>query len=73
MHPDLVDKLPPALFKSLLRNLLSIGAGLSYHKEIRDLFTNVNDKILEVALSAGYGVVEVEAFFESLKVLLSDN
>jgi len=37
----IMDKCPANTFKALIRNILTIGAGLAHSKEIKDLFTTL--------------------------------
>jgi hypothetical protein len=55
-----------ALFKTVLRNTLVLGNGLLQQKEVRDLFINLVEKILEPFVNAGWQVSEMELFFTTV-------
>ncbi|KAI9331360.1 hypothetical protein BDR26DRAFT_870384 [Obelidium mucronatum] len=60
---------PPGIrtaFKTILKNMFGVGAGLSYNKELRDVFATLVEKIVEPCAACGWGRAEVDAFFTSL-------
>lgn len=54
------------IFKTLVRNLLTIGAGLSQSKELRDVFIDLVEKIVEPCRDADWTVEDMEYFFTAL-------
>ncbi|KAJ3387226.1 hypothetical protein HDU80_000200 [Chytriomyces hyalinus] len=58
-YQSAIDKLTPAVFKHLLRSIFSIGAGLSYNKELRDVFVQFVEKVVEPCAAMGWGPMEI--------------
>lgn len=57
---------PTDKFKTIVRNVLSLGAGLSQSKEMRDIFVDLVEKIVEPCLSIGYQPSDLDCFFQAL-------
>ena len=55
-----------AQFRNLVRNVLSIGAGLSQSKEMKDVFVDLVEKVVEPFVGLSWGQQDVEAFFQAL-------
>ena len=53
--------------KVLVRSMVSIGVGLGYSKEIRDLFIDILEKIVEPCQANGWKESDIDAFFNSLR------
>ncbi|KAI8848973.1 acidic fibroblast growth factor binding protein [Chytridium lagenaria] len=60
---NIFEKCGVSSFKVLLRNVFSIGSGLSYTKELKDIFTSLVEKVLEPCQSFGWSASDVELFF----------
>ena len=54
--------------RSLLKGLLTIGAGLSQAKEFRDIVEDIVEKVAEPLVAARLTVADVDALFERLAV-----
>ena len=54
-------------FKTLLRNMISIGSHLNIGKEARDLFLDCVEKIVEPCVAAGWRKSDVQLFFDALE------
>ncbi|OZJ04403.1 hypothetical protein BZG36_02396 [Bifiguratus adelaidae] len=53
-------------FKSLLKSMLSIGAGLTSSKEIRDLLLSIVEKVVVAFLECEWSKQDIDHMFESL-------
>eukprot|EP00128_Syssomonas_multiformis_P019125 Colp12_sorted_trinity150504_noHs@1146 len=53
----------PTNFKPIIRSILSIGAGLPQSKEFRDIFIDIEEKVLDTFRDMEWGPGEVEQFF----------
>ncbi|KAL7749874.1 hypothetical protein RI367_004750 [Sorochytrium milnesiophthora] len=53
-------------FRTLVRNVLSIGAGLSQSKEMKDIFIDLVEKVVEPCIAMGWTQPDVDAFFQAL-------
>lgn len=53
-------------FKTILRNVLTIGSGLSSSKEVRDLFIDLVEKVCEPFANLGWSSAEVGIFFDAM-------
>ncbi|KAI9146392.1 fibroblast growth factor intracellular binding protein [Paraphysoderma sedebokerense] len=51
-------------FRTLVRNVLGIGAGLSQSKELRDIFINLVEKIVEPCIALEWTAADLESFFD---------
>ncbi|KAJ3061561.1 hypothetical protein HDU98_002491, partial [Podochytrium sp. JEL0797] len=65
---NVLDKCNTNTFKLLLKNTFSLGSGLSYNKEIRDVFGTLVEKIVEPCVGMGWGKWEVAVFFDAVVV-----
>ncbi|KAI8614844.1 acidic fibroblast growth factor binding-domain-containing protein [Chytriomyces sp. MP71] len=65
-YQSIIDKVTPNVFKVILKNIFSIGAGLSYNKELRDVFVHFVEKAGEPCMQLGWGRAECDAFFGQL-------
>ncbi|KAI9190158.1 hypothetical protein H9P43_001591 [Blastocladiella emersonii ATCC 22665] len=65
--PSAVTTTTQAQFRMLVRNVLAIGAGLSQSKELRDIFVDLVDKVVEPCAGLGWTLGDVEAFFDALE------
>ena len=61
-----VLEITPQLFKSLLRTLLLIGASLNHSKDVRDLFLNLLEKIVEPVQSSNWSERDLDLFMEGM-------
>lgn len=53
--------------KTLVRGMITVGVGLGYSKEIRDLFIDIQEKIVEPCQSNGWRVTDLDCFFSALR------
>ncbi|KAJ3101609.1 hypothetical protein HK100_004510 [Physocladia obscura] len=66
-YAKVIEKLATSTtFKNLLRNVFTIGAGLSYGKELRDIFSALVEKVVEPCAVCGWGKAEVVVFFNAV-------
>ncbi|KAJ3007258.1 UNVERIFIED_CONTAM: hypothetical protein HDU68_003617 [Siphonaria sp. JEL0065] len=61
-----LERCSPNAFKAILKNMFSLGAGLSYNKELRDVFCTLVEKIVEPCAACGWGKAEVSVFFNAV-------
>ena len=57
----------PSQFKTIVRNILAIGCGLSLNKEMRDIFIDLVEKIMEPCAAYGWRSNDAEAFFIAVR------
>lgn len=56
-------------FRLILRNIIQIGSGLTVPKEVRDLFLDIVEMLVEPCVSGcGWRAFEIDAFFDALEV-----
>jgi hypothetical protein len=58
--------LPQQVFKSFLRSFLTLGMTLTHSKDVRDIFVNLLEKLVEPLMNLGWTERELEAFMEAL-------
>ncbi|KAJ3294484.1 hypothetical protein HDU79_010890 [Rhizoclosmatium sp. JEL0117] len=64
---NVLERCSPNTFKTLLKNVFGLGSGLSYNKEIRDVFGTLMEKIVDPCVAGcGWGRGEVTVFFEAV-------
>jgi hypothetical protein len=54
-------------FRTLVRNVLAIGAGLSQTRELRGIFVDIIEKVVEPCAGLGWGLPELQSFFDTLE------
>jgi len=60
-------------FKSFNRNLINIGSTLHHNKELKDIFINTWEKIVEPLKQQRFSTNEVVQIVESYETVLKDN
>ena len=53
-------------FRSVLRGILSMGAGLAHSKEVRGLFVNLLERLVDPLKAAKWSLKEVQDFLQGL-------
>ncbi|KAF9428474.1 hypothetical protein BGZ94_002265 [Podila epigama] len=64
-HPPVLERIQ-SNFKVILRNMLSVGSMINQQKEVRNIFGEIADKIVDAFLQVGWSPVDMELFFNSL-------
>ncbi|TPX58282.1 hypothetical protein PhCBS80983_g03225 [Powellomyces hirtus] len=54
-------------FKTILRGVLVVGAGLAHRKELRDVFVTIQERVVDPALVAGWSVTDLDVFLNTVK------
>ena len=70
--PHILEKAGQYAIKIILKNILSIGAGLTNGKEVRDLFGSIQERIVEPALSFEWSPVDLDRFIDACVILFSN-
>lgn len=65
-HNELIDKLSTLCFKTLLRNILTIGSCLVNSKQVRDIFTVIIERVVEPAKSFGLDDLNFSLFLDGI-------
>lgn len=65
-HADIVEKGGINAYRLLLRNILSLGAGLGTGKEFRDLFLTIQEKVIDVAIGFGWSCDDTCIFLDAV-------
>ena len=63
---SIMDKCPIANFRTILRNILALGACINNSNQLRDWYLMVLEKMAEPAVQMGWTVRELEAFTSAL-------
>ena len=62
---SIMDKTGLNGFKSILRNALMLGMSTGHSKEFKDIFINVQEKMVEPAIGLGWSGQDLEDFFKA--------
>ncbi|KAG0226217.1 hypothetical protein BGW41_004256 [Actinomortierella wolfii] len=66
-HPPVLERIQ-SQFKVVLRHMLSIGAMITQPKEVRNIFIELTEKLVDAFLAVGWSPADTELFFEGLIV-----
>ncbi|KAI8807357.1 acidic fibroblast growth factor binding-domain-containing protein [Cladochytrium replicatum] len=61
-----IEKGGDKAFKLVLRNVLGIGAGLGNNRDLRDIFVNLIEKIVEPCVGMGWTASDLETFLNAV-------
>ncbi|KAG0263696.1 hypothetical protein BG011_008299 [Mortierella polycephala] len=64
-HPPVMERIQNN-FKVVLRNILSVGCMVNQQKEVRNIFAEIVDKLVDPFLQVGWSPVDMELFFDSM-------
>ncbi|KAF9217929.1 hypothetical protein BGZ59_006975 [Podila verticillata] len=64
-HPPVLERIQ-SNFKVVLRNMLSVGCMINQQKEVRNIFVEIADKLVDAFLQVGWSPVDMELFYNSL-------
>ncbi|KAF9964260.1 hypothetical protein BGZ70_006711 [Mortierella alpina] len=64
-HPPVLERIQ-SNFKVVLRNVLSIGCMINQQKEVRNIFVELTDKLVDAFLQVGWSPVDMELFYDSM-------
>lgn len=64
-HPPVLERIQ-SNFKVVLRNMLSVGCMINQQKEVRNIFVEIADKLVDAFLQVGWSHVDMELFYNSL-------
>jgi len=68
----ILDKGNSAGFKNIVRNILTLGSGLTHSKDVRDIFSILMEKIVEPCSSLSWSVADMELVFSGLSPAFND-
>ncbi|KAI8349777.1 fibroblast growth factor intracellular binding protein [Mortierella sp. GBAus27b] len=63
--------LPPVMeriqsqFKVVIRNMLSVGSMINQQKEVRNIFVEITDKLVDAFIQVGWSAMDVELFYDA--------
>ncbi|KAG0370571.1 acidic fibroblast growth factor binding protein [Gamsiella multidivaricata] len=64
-HPPVLERIQ-SNFKIILRNMLSIGGLINQQKEVRNIFGEIAEKIVDAFIQVGWSVLDMECFFDCM-------
>lgn len=64
--PNFNDKCPVLVFKRLFKKILDVGGGLSNSKEVRNVFVDISEVIIDQSLEYGWTKDQLLAVLDSL-------
>ncbi|KAG0001567.1 hypothetical protein BGZ65_003377 [Modicella reniformis] len=53
-------------FKVMLRNMLSIGCMVNQQKEVRNIFVEITDKLVDAFMQVGWSTTDMELFYDCM-------
>ena len=65
-NSNIMEKCSQNAFKIIMRNVFTLGSGLSYNKELRDIFASLLEKIVEPCVGLGWNSSDMELFFSAV-------
>ncbi|KAI8907287.1 acidic fibroblast growth factor binding protein [Gorgonomyces haynaldii] len=65
-HADISEKGGINAYRVLIKNILMLGIGLGNGKELRDIFSTIQEKIIDPAQSFGWTVEQFAVFMDAL-------
>jgi hypothetical protein len=64
-HPPVLERIQ-SNFKVVLRNMLSIGGLINQQKEVRSIFVEITDKMVDAFMQVGWSSADMDAFFDCM-------
>ncbi|KAG0057459.1 hypothetical protein BGZ83_010027 [Gryganskiella cystojenkinii] len=64
-HPPVLERIQ-SNFKVVLRNMLSVGCMINQQKEVRNIFLEISDKLVDAFLQVGWSPRDMELFYNSM-------
>ncbi|KAL2917362.1 hypothetical protein HK105_203026 [Polyrhizophydium stewartii] len=62
----ILERAGASAFKVLLRNIMSIGAGLINNREIRDLFATIQEKVVDPCIAFPWSAADMSLFLDTV-------
>ncbi|KAI8594610.1 acidic fibroblast growth factor binding protein [Dissophora ornata] len=53
-------------FKVVLRNMLSVGCMINQQKEVRNIFVEITDKLVDAFMQVGWSCADMEIFYDAM-------
>ncbi|KAK3820300.1 MAG: acidic fibroblast growth factor binding protein [Benniella sp.] len=64
-HPPVMERIQNS-FKVVLRNILSVGCMINQQKEVRSIFVEITEKLVDAFMQVGWSAVDMELFYDCM-------